>query len=1160
MIDAPGDQTAPYAFHLFDLSQATAYTPGTVTDATLSPSRETDVYRFEATAGERYYFDAQRFTGGDIFWRLVNPFGKLVFDRTSFANDVGIVTLELTGAYTLLIEGPVGMTGQTSYRFNAQRIADDVKPLVFGQAQGIEGRQWTAGQLGGAAYLDGAMYAEVAHSATINVVHNMTLEAWIKVDRFADGGAATPILYKGNPSSGQRAYALWVNPNGSVTFSTWDNYVGTTTLTSNVADLIRADEWHHVAAVVNRDGSVATLYVDGLDRGSVGVVYFRDSFSIDTPLLIGRNLETGFGNFEGTLDEVRLWNVARTGAQIAGAKDAELVGTEAGLMMYLKANEGSGSVLGDASNQGNAAQIRNVYGAGSAVVAGRIDHTGQRDFYSFTLAEAKQLYFDSLTQNTGLTWTLSGPRGAVVNARSFTASDSFEFGAGSPVLDLVAGDYTLMIDAPGDQTAPYAFHLYDLSQATPYTPGTVTDGVLSPARESDLYQFQATAGDRYYFDAQRFSGGDIFWRLVNPFGKLVFDRTNFTSDVGIVTLELTGAYTLLIEGPVGMTGQTTYRFNAQRIADDVKPLVFGQAQGIDGRQWTSGQLGGAAYLDGAMYGEVASSATIDVTRTLTLEAWVKVDRFADSGLTPIVYKGNGAGTQRTYALWVNGADGSVVYSTSDNFGGTNIQEVTLATAGGLIAADEWHHVAVVADRNGIPNSTVQLIQIYVDGVLQANSAGGPQVFRIDTNANSTSNALLIGRDLEGHGNFEGTIDEVRLWNVARNAAQIQASMGAELLGSESGLVLYLKANEGTGSVLADASGLGNAAQIRNVYTAGSAVVAGKIDHPGQRDFYTFTLAQAKLLYFDSLTQNASLTWTLSGPRGTVVNARSFTASDSFEFGTGSPVLDLVAGDYTLMVDAPGDQTSPYAFHLYDLSQATVLTPGTIVNGDLTPARETDVYRFTANSGDQFFFDGLSFAGGEAYWKLINPFGKIVFDRTAFPTDVGVLTLELSGAYTLLIEGRVTTTGIATYSFNVDPRGNVPLPTPPAGTPLVLGATTSDAISVAGEQDRYTFTLGADARVDFDSLTNSANLVWTLTGPQGALVLSRAFSSSDSSAGTSIFDLVAGNYALTVSGTGTSTGSYSLRLFDLAQASALSFNASGTAVVTSQLSPANETDL
>src|SRR6266571_5408174 len=220
MREGPGEQTPPCAFRLSGLSQASAYTPGTVTDATLSPSRETDLYRFNAGAGDRFYFDAQRVTGGaDIYWRLVNPYGKLVFDRTSFANDVDILTLELTGAYVVLIEGRVGATDTTSYRFNAQRIADDVSPLVFGQAQGIDGRQWTAGQLGaGALYLDGAMYGEAAASASLNIAHNLSVEAWIKADRLPDSGLM-PILYKGNGTSVQRNYSLWVNSDGSVTFS-----------------------------------------------------------------------------------------------------------------------------------------------------------------------------------------------------------------------------------------------------------------------------------------------------------------------------------------------------------------------------------------------------------------------------------------------------------------------------------------------------------------------------------------------------------------------------------------------------------------------------------------------------------------------------------------------------------------------------------------------------------------------------------------------------------------------------------------------------------------------------------------------------------------------------------------------------------------------------
>src|ERR1044071_10221036 len=109
--------------------------------------------------------------------------------------------------------------------------------------------------------------------------------------------------------------------------------------------------------------------------------------------------------------------------------------------------------------------------------------------------------------------TSTGPGRAVVNARSFTASDSFEFGVGSPVLDLVAGDYTLMVDAPTDMTAPYAFKLLDLSQATTIVPGDLINGTLTPSRETDLYRFDAVAGERFYFDAQRQTGGwGMNWR------------------------------------------------------------------------------------------------------------------------------------------------------------------------------------------------------------------------------------------------------------------------------------------------------------------------------------------------------------------------------------------------------------------------------------------------------------------------------------------------------------------------------------------------------------------------------------------------------------------------------------------------------------------------
>jgi len=74
--------------------------------------------------------------------------------------------------------------------------------------------------------------------------------------------------------------------------------------------------------------------------------------------------------YNGGLDEIRLWNVARTPAQIQSSMAAELVGTEADLRTYWKLNEGGGAVIEDSSPSANVGILRNgpiwSYGGGLA--------------------------------------------------------------------------------------------------------------------------------------------------------------------------------------------------------------------------------------------------------------------------------------------------------------------------------------------------------------------------------------------------------------------------------------------------------------------------------------------------------------------------------------------------------------------------------------------------------------------------------------------------------------------------------------------------------------------------------------------------------------------------------------------------------------------------
>ena len=84
--------------------------------------------------------------------------------------------------------------------------------------------------------------------------------------------------------------------------------------------------------------------------------------------------------------------------------------------------------------------------------------------------------------------------------------------------------------------------------------------------------------------------------------------------------------------------------------------------------------------------------------------------------------------------------------------------------------------------------------------------------------------------------------------------------------------------------------------VPQALTLGSAVNSD-IAVTGETDVYTFTLASASNLYFDSLSDNGNLQWTLTGPAGTAVNQRSFTNSDWF--ASQQELRNLPAGDYRL---------------------------------------------------------------------------------------------------------------------------------------------------------------------------------------------------------------------------------------------------------------------
>ena len=113
---------------------------------------------------------------------------------------------------------------------------------------------------------------------------------------------------------------------------------GTTVVTSNV--------WHHAAATY--DGTTWRLYLDGyLDRTLAVGAFTPEATSIQHAALGTAMDSTGTpdGYFAGVLDEARVWNVARSQAQIVATKNVEISVATTGLLGRWGLNEGSGSTV-----------------------------------------------------------------------------------------------------------------------------------------------------------------------------------------------------------------------------------------------------------------------------------------------------------------------------------------------------------------------------------------------------------------------------------------------------------------------------------------------------------------------------------------------------------------------------------------------------------------------------------------------------------------------------------------------------------------------------------------------------------------------------------------------------------------------------------------------
>ncbi len=166
----------------------------------------------------------------------------------------------------------------------------------------------------------------------VQAANNRTFEAWIYLAQGATTSSNSCIMDYGLNAVGSRN-TFAIGGDRSLKFISG----GTNANISTAASVISEGEWTHVAFVLNN--GTGFLYKNGQQVGT-GNLSTVNTPSGNQNLIIGERVNGGSIPFEGSIDELRIWNVARTPSQIQQDTITELCSATPNLMAYYKFNQG----------------------------------------------------------------------------------------------------------------------------------------------------------------------------------------------------------------------------------------------------------------------------------------------------------------------------------------------------------------------------------------------------------------------------------------------------------------------------------------------------------------------------------------------------------------------------------------------------------------------------------------------------------------------------------------------------------------------------------------------------------------------------------------------------------------------------------------------------
>jgi hypothetical protein len=174
-----------------------------------------------------------------------------------------------------------------------------------------------------------------SNQADLSLAASFTIEAWVKPSSVIPPGQEYVLVSKWSPFRSEKSYVFLYYHDGQRTT------LGLGTAATATSDdrevympyILPVGQWTHVAVVFTSATGSAEFFVNGQSVGSAAGLGATVNDG-DGAFQIGTRNGLTATVFDGLMDEIRVWNLARTPAELARDYAKALVGTEQGLVGY----------------------------------------------------------------------------------------------------------------------------------------------------------------------------------------------------------------------------------------------------------------------------------------------------------------------------------------------------------------------------------------------------------------------------------------------------------------------------------------------------------------------------------------------------------------------------------------------------------------------------------------------------------------------------------------------------------------------------------------------------------------------------------------------------------------------------------------------------------